>query len=102
MKATSAWEIRFDLISARALLWVVTASCPGEVEPEVHRYLGERYRRLAAHHFRHGRRRKGERLEAKARWHLRLGGGDDIPPAAALAMPAPPRATLTQAIGIRR
>src|SRR2546422_11359499 len=99
MEAT-VWQLRFDLASARALLWVAPASGTGEVEPDVHLYLGDRYRRLADHHFRHGRRGRAERLDAKARWHLRLGGGDDLPPAAALAMPVPPRPTFTRAIGI--
>ena len=95
------WRIRIDVASTRMLLWVATASRVGEVKPEVHRYLGDRYSRLAHHHSHRGHYRRAERLEAKARWHLRLGGGDDPTPSAALAMPVPRRPTLTRAIGRR-
>jgi hypothetical protein len=99
MAGEPMWRIRIDLASARVLLWVATASRAGEVKPEVHRYLGDRYWRLAHHHFHRGHNRWAERLESKARWHLRLGGGDDPTPSAALAMPVPRRPTLTRAIG---
>jgi len=43
--------------------------------------------------------RWAQRLEAKAKRYLDLGGGDPRPPAAALAMPIPPRPSFTAAIG---
>ena len=100
MASTSVWQLRIDLVSARALLWVATASGTGEVKPEVYRYLGDRYRRLADHQVRRGRPRTAERLAAKARWYFRLGGEEDPPPTAAAAMPAPPRPRFTRAIGM--
>jgi hypothetical protein len=35
----SAWDLRLDLVSSRALLWVATASGTGKVRREVHQYL---------------------------------------------------------------
>jgi hypothetical protein len=68
----------------------------------VHRYLSDRYQRLAVHHNSRGRSRRAARLWTKARWHFRLGGGGDLgphPPAGALAMPIPEPPTFTRAIG---
>ena len=46
----SPWVLRFDLVSGRALLWVVEIRRAGEVHPEVYLYLADRYWRLAAHY----------------------------------------------------
>jgi len=95
----SPWVLRFDLVSGRALLWVVEIRRAGEVHPEVYLYLADRYWRLAAHYEKRGRSRWAQRLAAKAKRYLDLGGGDPPPPAAALAMPIPPRPSFTAAIG---
>jgi hypothetical protein len=102
VKQPSAWDLRLDLVSSRALLWVATASGTGSVRREVHRYLSDRYQRLAVHHNARGHSRSAARLWTKARWHFRLGGGGDLgphPPAGALAMPIPEPPTFTRAIG---
>ena len=97
----SPWVLRFDLASGRALLWIVTARRAGEVYPEVYLYLADRYWRLAAHYEKRGRPRKAQRLAGKAKQYLDLGGGDPLPPVAALAMPIPRRPSFTAAIGFR-
>lgn len=102
MEQISAWQLRLELVSSRALLWVATASGTGNVRREVHRYLSDRYRRLAVHYNSRGRSRRAARLWTKARWHFRHGGGGDLgppPPAGALAMPIPEPPTFTRAIG---
>jgi hypothetical protein len=102
MEQPSAWDLRLDLVSTRALLWVATASGTGNVRREVHRYLSDRYQRLAVHYNTRGRRRRAARLWTKARRHFRLGGGGDLgphPPAGALAMPIPEPPTFTRAVG---
>src|SRR5437773_8009472 len=91
----SPWVLRFDLVSGRALLWVVEALRAGEVHPEGYLYLADRYWRLAAHYERRGRFRGAQRLEAKAKRYLYLGARGPRPPAAALAMPIPPRPSFT-------
>jgi hypothetical protein len=101
MAGTSTWQLQFDRASTDALLWKATASATGEVKPEIQRYLGDWYRRLADHHFRSGRLGRAERLNAKARWRLRLGGRDEGFPALVLAMPVQPSPAFTGAIGIR-
>ena len=95
----SPWVLWFDLVSGRALVWVVEVRQAGEVHSEVYLYLADRYWRLAAHYERHGRSRWAQRLAAKAKRYLDLGGGDPPPPATALAMPIPPRPSFTAAIG---
>jgi hypothetical protein len=98
----SVWDLRLDLVSSRALLWVVTASGTGKVRREVHQYLSDRYQRLAIHHNARGRSRRAARLWTKARRHFRLGGGGDIgphPPKGALAMPIPEPPTFLRAVG---
>ena len=97
----SPWVLRFDVVSGRALLWIVTTRRAGEVHPEVYLYLADRYWRLAAHYEKRGRPRKAQRLAGKAKQYLDLGGGDPLPPAAALAMPIPRRPSFTAAIGFR-
>ena len=99
----SAWQLRLDLLSSRAFLWVANASGTGTVRREVHQYLSDRYQRLAVHHKARGRSRQAARLWTKARMHFRLGGGGDLgphPPSGALAMPVPEPPTFTRAVGI--
>jgi hypothetical protein len=99
MTDPSAWCLRIDLFATRAILLIVTARRDVDLQPHVHLYLTDRYRRLAWHHHTHGHARRAEALLLKAKEHLHLGGGDQPPPTAALAMPVPQRPTFTQAIG---
>jgi hypothetical protein len=97
MADSSAWRLRLDLFTAQAIL--LTARRDVDLQPHVHLYLADHYRRLAWHHQQHGRVQRAQRLAIKASRHSCLGGGDEPPPAAALAMPVPRRPTFTQAIG---
>ncbi len=99
MEAESAWGLRVDLLSTRVLLWVATAGRSGELRPEVHLYLYDRYRRLAVHHERRGRPSRAALLRAKADSHYRESGDDGPPFAAALAMPRPRAFTSIEAVG---
>lgn len=90
----TAWALRFDLLTTQAILLIVAARRDVELQPHVHLYLADRYRRLARHHEVPRHLRRAEVLLAKSYWHLKLGGGDRPPPAAALAMPAPRRPTI--------
>jgi hypothetical protein len=99
MAEPSPWRLRLDLFATQAILLIVTARRDVDLQPHVHLYLADRYRRLAWHHHTQGHARRAEALSLKAKEHLHLGGGDDPPPAVALAMPVPQRPTFTQAIG---
>ncbi len=94
-----AWQLRVGLATAHALLLVVDARGNAKLKPDVHLYFADRYFRLARHHHRRGNTRRENVLLEKARRHLDLGGGDPLPPAAALAMPVPRRPTFVEAIG---
>jgi hypothetical protein len=85
----SAWRLRYDLISVRAMLLLVGGSGRDDLRPEVHLFLADRYDRLAAHLARHGRVARANQLSQKAEWHYAHGGYDDYPRAAAMAMPVP-------------
>jgi hypothetical protein len=88
-ESESAWRLRAELLSTRALLWVAGAGRWGEAKPEVHLYLYDRYWRLAMHYERQGRLSRAAVLRAKAEHHYRESGHDGPPFAAALAMPRP-------------
>ena len=95
----SAWKLRADLASARALLWVAGAGNRGEPTPEVHLYLYDRYWRLAKHHERAGHGRRAAALRRKAELHWSRSGHDGPPYAAALALPWTRPRVLTWAVG---
>lgn len=101
-KPGSPWRLRFDLLSVRALLWLAGAGRIGDPTPEVHRYLADRYARLAAYHEGKGHQASARRLWDSAEFHFGLAGPDadpdGTPPAAAMAMPVPNRPTLTDAV----
>ena len=59
----------------------------------------DRYARLAHHHRRLGHAGRANSLWAKSLRHWHWGGGDPIPPTAALAMPIPRRPTFARAMG---
>jgi hypothetical protein len=94
----SAWQLRVDLLTTHALLLVVRARGDESLRPEVHRYFADRYASLAHYQRRLGHTGRANALWAKSLRHWHWGGGDPIPPTAALAMPIP---TFTRAIGSR-
>jgi hypothetical protein len=97
----SAWRLRGDVLLGRVLLVVAGTATDGDVHPDVYLYLADRYRRLADHHFRRGRRVRADRLAAAATRYGALGGWDP-PPGAALAMPLPRCPSFTAAVAGRR
>ncbi len=56
----SLWSLRFDLVSAKLLVWVASIGRDVDLRPETHLYLFDRYSRLAQVYSRRGR-------EARAR-----------------------------------
>lgn len=102
MDPDSTWQARLDIFWVLCLVRFFTFGREGEARPEVHLFLGDRYRRLADYHAEKGAERKAARLRARAKHHLALGGWNPtLPPAMAMALPVPQRPTLTQAIGRR-
>jgi hypothetical protein len=95
----TAWQLRVDLMTTHALLLVIAARRNAALRPEVHRYFADRYARLAHHHRRRGNARRANALLARSLRHWHLGGGDPVPPRAALAMPVPRCPTFVEAIG---
>lgn len=85
----SAWRLRWDLLWGRLLLGLTQAERRGALWPEVHRFLAERYARLADDRDARGRSAQAERLAAKAREHAARAGDDDLPPACAMGLPRP-------------
>jgi hypothetical protein len=47
MTDPSTWRLRIDLFATHAILLIVTARRDVELQPHVHLYLADRYRRLA-------------------------------------------------------
>jgi hypothetical protein len=97
----SAWRLRYDLLSVRAMLLLVGGIGHEDLTPEVHLYLADRYERLADHLDRRGSHGRARRLSDKAHWHHAQAGFDDFPRAAAMAMPVPRPRTFTDARGKR-
>jgi hypothetical protein len=95
----SAWRLRCDVLSTRLLLAVAQAEARGELRPDVHRFLADRYHRLAAHWQAAGWARHAAALTAKARHHADAAGDDDPPPAVAVGMPRPRPAVSIEARG---
>jgi hypothetical protein len=85
----SPWRLRYDLMSARLLLAVSQAEARGELRPEVHRFLADRYAQLARHWRQRGWRAHAAALGSKAEWHADRSGHDDPPPAIAVGLPRP-------------
>jgi hypothetical protein len=95
----SPLQLRYDLASARVLLWVAGAGRRGEMRREVHLFLADRYGRLALYYRSQGNVRKANRIDARAAWHY-AAGGPPPPSAAAMAMPIPRPPARTSAIGV--
>lgn len=94
----SPLQLRVDLVWAKGLLWLASSSRFATPKPEVHRFMFDRYWRLADHHKRHGAMGRAARLRALAEYHYQAGGLDDPPPAVAVAMAVPSRPRLTWAV----
>ena len=95
--ADSLWSLRFDLLSAKLLVWVASIGRDADLRPETHLYLYDRYWRLAQAHARNGREARARMLRAKAEEHYRAAGGDGPPYAAAMSMPRPRSWVMTDA-----
>ena len=95
----SAWHLRWDIASTWALVRFVSPLGGRALRPEVHVFLADRYRRLAEHHRKAGDHRRASVLDRKAEEHLHLGGGDEPPPAVAVAMPVPTSPVSVEAVG---
>ena len=91
--------LRLDLISAKALVWIVSIGRDAELTIEAHLYFFDRYQRLADYHRRRGHNARARRLQAKADEHYYLGGGDGPPYAAAMGLPRPRHWLATEAVG---
>lgn len=92
--------LRADVISARLLVWMVTAGDYRKLTADAHLYFVDRYQQLAEFHRRRGHVRRAHDLQNKADRHWRSSGGWDQPPrAAAMALPRPQRWVLTDAVG---
>ena len=92
--------LRADVISARILVWIVTAGDHRKLTADAHRYFVDRYQQLAEFHRRRGHVRRADKLQNKADEHWRLSGAWDEPPrAAAMALPRPCRWVVADAVG---
>ena len=90
-------SLRFDLMTARVLVWVASVGRNADLTPDAHLYFFDRYQRLADYHRRRGHNGRADRLQAKADEHNLF--GDSGPPyAAAMAMPRPRRWFATDAV----
>jgi hypothetical protein len=99
-RTASIAALRADLMTARALVWMVSVGRDVELTAEAHLYFADRYLRLADWHRKKGHLRRARELQIKADEHSRL-GGDGPPYAAALGMPHPARWTRTNAVASR-
>src|SRR5713101_204301 len=97
-KRDSISGLLLDLMTAKALVWVVSVGRDAELTSEAHIYFFDRYQRLAEYHRRRGHATRARRLQAKADKHYQLGGGDGPPYAAATGMPRPRRWVATDAV----
>jgi|SRR5882672_11858393 len=88
----SAWRLRLDLASAKALMLVGSSTPDEDIDPDVHLFFYDRYWRLAALHEKAGRRRRAAGLRARAEHHFKFcrGGGPPYEAAAAAHVPRPP------------
>lgn len=94
----SIWRLRYDLLSTRLLLALTLAEARGELRPEVHGFLADRYGRLAAHWRRAGWSAHAAALARKATRHAEA-AGDEPPPAAAMGLARSRRSVRVDARG---
>src|SRR5262249_9303952 len=72
-------EVRFDLASAKILVWIASVGRDAELTAEAHIYFFDLYQKLADYHHRYGQTARARNLQEKADEHYRLGGGDGPP-----------------------
>jgi hypothetical protein len=101
-KPDSLARLRFDVAFARILVWIASVGRDGELTGNADLYFADRYERLAACYRRRGNGTRVARCDAKAREHLRHGGWDGPPYAAAMGMPRPKRWIMTDAVSHRQ
>jgi hypothetical protein len=94
----SVWRLRYDVLSTRLLLAATLAEARGELRPEVHGFLADRYARLAAHWRRAGWHAHAAALGRKAAHHAEA-ADDEPPPAAAMGLPRRARTLSVDARG---
>lgn len=87
----STWRLLWDLLWGRLLLGLTRAEHRGELWPQIHRFMADRYDLLADEEKWDGRSPFADRLARAARYHAeRAGDGDDdLPPACAMGLPRP-------------
>ena len=90
-QADSVGRLRFDLASAKILVWFASVGRDAELTSDSHLYFFDRYRRLADCHRRRGQMVRAGRFQRKADEHYQLSGFDGPPYAAAMAMARPMR-----------
>src|SRR5438093_270626 len=88
MNHNSVLKLHSEVVCAPFDLWLARIA-GGEIEREVHFYVGYRYCRLAEHYERLGWTKTAKRFRLQAEHHLRLSGWNDTPPAVAVAMEVP-------------
>jgi hypothetical protein len=89
IEGANLWELAslwLEVASTHVLMWIANPTGLHSFQPHVHLYLADRYGRLAIAYRRRSRLLIADRLEGKAKLHFDLGGGDEPPPAAALAL----------------
>jgi hypothetical protein len=103
-KNESIPAVRFDLVSAKILVWIATARMgrDAKLTADAHIYFFDRYQKLADYHRQRGHLARARRLQEKADEHYRLGGGDGPPYAAAMGMPRPRRWFATDVVSQHR
>ena len=92
------WRPLYDLAWAKLLVWIATASRPGELRPGVHGYLAKLYFELADAFRARGRVSAGKRMMALAQEH-ELAGPPREPPLLVMAMGIPQPPIITEARG---
>ena len=100
----SIWKLHLDVNLVGLLIYVVVVvRGDGPLNRDVCSYLGARYWRLADLYHGLGKLERSRMFRHEADLFLRHSdwGGDDPPPAAALAMPIPEPPMFTNAIGFR-
>jgi len=97
--ADSVTGLRLDVMTAKALVWLVSVGKDADLTSEAHLFFFDRYQRLAKYHRLRGHAARARQLQAKADEHYELGGGEGPPYAAAMGMPRPRRWLSVDAVG---
>jgi hypothetical protein len=97
----STWRLLWDLLWGHLLLGLTRAEQRGELWPQIHRFMADRYDLLADEEKWDGRPPFADRLARAARYHAELAGRDDEdpPPACAMGLPRERRQIAVEARG---